>query len=154
MYYSMFKDLRKRIATEFGITLNEDGSIASATGSVKDIAWFNNQYEGIIHTTPLILIDFKPLAFTKATKEARRTPIGISLHVVSEVISASDKDVEDAQTIEHEDIAGRLIETVDGKQIDFNGEYLITQPLNMTGYTHYHNYKGFMVTIIDFETKG
>ena len=59
MYYSLYKDIKGLIAEKFGILLDpETGIVSDASNSrLKDIQWFNNQYEGVIHTCLLYTSD-------------------------------------------------------------------------------------------------
>lgn len=149
MYYSLYKDIKGLIAEKFGILLDpKTGIVSDASNSrLKDIQWFNNQYEGVIHTSPVVLVEFAALDITPKTKQTASCPINIRLHVVSETRDESDGDV-----LWHEKLAHDVLDAVKGYRLDFEeGE---TQPLRPVSWEHYHKYNGWMVTLVGLKTKG
>ncbi|RGP09282.1 hypothetical protein [Parabacteroides gordonii] len=154
MYYSIYKDMKGLIADEFGIELDpKTGIVKDASNSqLKDIQWFNNQYEGVIHTSPVVFIEFSELDISSLTKQTDSTDIVIRLHVVAEVMDESDGDVWDEDVCRHEKLAHKVLETVKDWRLEFNGHE--TRPLRPVSWTHYHKYNGWMVTLIGLKTKG
>lgn len=154
MYYSLYKDIKNRIAEEFGVKIAPDtGIVIPQEGSaIMDIQWFNSQYDGVIHMAPVIFIEFSPLDISPATKQTNSTDINIRLHVVTEVMDESDGDVRDGDVLNHEELAEGVLNAVEGWRFDFNGHD--TRPLQAVSWEHHHRYNGFMVTLVGLKTKG
>lgn len=154
MYLQLYKAIKRCVACAFGLELDPlTGRVIDTAGSpLKDIQWFNNQYEGVIHTTPALFIEFGGLEFSPATKQALTTSISIRLHVVSEVMSESDGEIRDDDVAAHEQIARKVLQAMEEVKLPFeNGE---TRPLRLASWTHNHKYYGWMVTLVGLETKG
>lgn len=152
MYYKLYKNLRQLIADATGITLGSDGRVEQANDVLQDIQWFNNQYESTIHAAPVVFVEFQPLDISQLTKQNHSTEIPLRLHVVTQVMDESDNDVSDADVIDHEALAIKVLEAVEGERLTWlEGQ---TRLLTLTKWTHYHNYLGWMVTLIELKTKG
>jgi len=152
MYYKLYKNLRQLIADATGITLGSDGRVEQANDVLQDIQWFNNQYESTIHAAPVVFVEFQPLDISQLTKQNHSTEIPLRLHVVTQVMNESDNDVSDADVIDHEALAIKVLEAVEGERLTWlEGQ---TRLLTLTKWTHYHNYLGWMVTLIELKTKG
>ena len=119
---------------------------------LEEVQWYNNQYEGIIGAAPAVYIEFDPLPINKATKMAAQTPIGIHLHVITEVIGHQDGFISDILVEEHHALADEVLEAVEGFCLPFCGDS--TRPLQLTGWTPIYKYNGWLVTVIDLKTKG
>ena len=154
MYLQLYKAIKQRVACAFGMELDPLTGMVSDTGEspLKDIQWFNNQYEGVIHATPALFIALGGLDFSRTTKQAQTTPISIRLHVVSEVMSDSDGEIRDADVAAHEEIARKVLQAMEEVRLPFeNGE---TRPIRLASWTHNHKYYGWMVTLLGLATKG
>ena len=154
MYLQLYKAIKQHVACAFGMELDPLTGMVSDTGEspLKDIQWFNNQYEGVIHATPSLFIEFGGLDFSRTTKQAQTTPISIRLHVVSEVMSDSDGEIRDADVAAHEEIARKVLQAMEEVRLPFEcGE---TRPIRLASWTHNHKYYGWMVTLLGLETKG
>ena len=154
MYLQLYKAIKQRVADAFGLELDPLTGRVSDIGDspLKDIQWFNNQYEGVILVSPSLFIEFGGWEFSRTTKQALTTPISIRLHVVSEVMSESDGEIRDDDVAAHEQIARKVAEALDEVRLPFeNGE---TRPLRLASWTHNHKYYGWMVTLVGLETKG
>jgi hypothetical protein len=117
---------------------------------LKGIEWYNVQYESTIANTPRIFVEFpEPLVIDAISKEARRTPVKMRLHVVTQVITGTDGTIPDALVTAHETIALWVKNTIE-HFLPANG---ITTRMNLTGWQHWHKYKGWMVTFVEFEAK-
>ena len=70
MYLQLYKAIKRRVADAFGLELDPlTGRVIDTAGSLlKDIQWFNNQYEGVIHVSPSLFIEFGGLDFNRTTK--------------------------------------------------------------------------------------
>lgn len=154
MYLQLYKEIKKRVACAFGMEIDPlAGTLIDTDESpLKDIQWFNNQYEGVIHTTPALFVEFGELSFSHVTKTAQTTPISIRLHVVSEVLSESDGEIRDEDVAAHEEIARKVLQAMEGVRLPFEGSE--TRPVRLASWTHNHKYNGWMVTLIGLETKG
>ena len=154
MFYSLYKDIKNLIAESFGIVLDpKTGIVADASKSrLKDIQWFNNQYEGIVHTSPVVLVEFSELDISPATKQTNTTNINIRLHIVSEVKDESDGDVWDEDVEWHEKLAHDVLQAVVRQRLRFEDHK--TRPLDPVSWRHYHKYNGWMVTLVELKTKG
>ena len=136
MLFNFYKDIRAKL---------------QPIPDLKAIDWFNNQYEGVIAVAPVIFIEFpKELKFDQASFDHRETTLIIRLHVVSAAVANQDGSIKDDVIQEHEAIAERAIKLVEAARITgVDGEM---SRLIFTGYSHYHRHKGWMVTLLDFET--
>ena len=154
MYLQLYKEIKKRVACAFGMEIDPlSGTLIDTDESpLKDIQWFNNQYEGVIHTTTTLFIEFGELSFSHVTKTTDATTISLRLHVVSEVLSESDGEIRDDDVAAHEEIARKVVDSLDGVRLPFeSGE---TRPIRLVSWTHNHKYYGWMVTLLGLETKG
>ncbi|MCD7838848.1 MAG: hypothetical protein LUG65_08050 [Clostridiales bacterium] len=154
MYYELYKSIKQLITDSLHLNVDPDSGqvIGSTPGGIQDIQWFNNQYEGVIHIAPCLFIEFSPLVINRQTKQTNTTDIGIRLHVVSEVVSESDGYIPDSDVLQHEKLAHQALDSVEDKPLTFLEEE--TRSLRLSGWTHYHKYNGWMVTLIDLKTKG
>ena len=154
MYFSLYKSIRSLLADGFGMHIDEtDGRIMDASDSpVKDIQWFADQYDRTIHTAPVVLVEFQDLDFTKVTKQKGNVLINIRIHVVTETESESDGDVLYPSIEAHERLAVSVRNMLEGWCLDFAGGE--TRPIYTVKWGHNHNYRGYMVTWIELETKG
>ena len=154
MYLQLYKAIKQRVACAFGMELDPLTGMVSDTGEspLKDIQWFNNQYEGVIHTTPTLFIEFGELSFRHVTKTTDATTISLRLHVVSEVWSESDGEIRDDDVAAHEEIARKVLQAMEEVRLPFEGGE--TRPIRLASWTHNHKYYGWMVTLLGLETKG
>ena len=154
MYYSLYKDIKGRIAENFGLLADPDtGIIIPQEGDrLADIQWFNDQYEGTVHAVPAVFIEFAKLSIAPETKQANNTDILIRLHVVTEVMNESDGDVQDGDVLAHETLAKDVLEAVEGWRFNFEGHE--TRPLRPVSWEHHHMFNSFMVTLVGLKTKG
>ena len=114
MYYSLYKDIKKLIADKFGILLDPETGIVkdAAKSHLKDIQWFNDQYNGVVHTSPVVFIEFSRLDISLETKQTNSTQINIRLHIVTEIMNESDGDVRDEDVLMHEQLAHQVLAVV------------------------------------------
>ena len=152
MLYELFRQIRQALAGEFGLEFDEYGTLFAGDGAdVRDIQWYAKQYEGVIHAVPALLIEVGKLEFTALTKTRQSTPVRMTVHVVTDIESESDGNTPDTAIREHEAIAVRAKEALEGITLDFDGER--TRPVRVTGWEFIPRYEGWMVTLIDLETK-
>lgn len=138
----MLKDIYTAVKSH----LNEEDS----EGTIKGIEWYNVQYESTIASTPRIFVEFpEPLKIDAISKDARRTPVKIRLHVVTQAITGTDGTIPDAVVDAHEQIATWAKDAID----HFTPPDGCTRQMNLTSWQHWHKYKGWMVTFVEFEAK-
>lgn len=122
-------------------------------GAIKGIEWYNEQYNGTIANTPRIFFEFPDaLKFDEISKDARRSPLRIRLHVVTAAIAGTDGAIPDSTAQEHEAIAKLVEGWIDTFIPQENGSNL-TSMLRLTGWQHFHKYKGWMVTFLEFTAR-
>jgi hypothetical protein len=120
---------------------------------LKGIEWYNVQYEGVITNAPRVFIEFPDaLKFDEISKDARRSPLRIRLHVVTQAIAGTDGAIPDTTAEEHEAIAKLVEGWIDTFIPQENGSNL-TSMLRLTGWQHFHKYKGWMVTFLEFTAR-
>lgn len=127
---------------------------ADTEGIIKGIEWYNVQYESTIATTPRVFIEFPdPLVFSQFTKDARKTPIKVRLHVVTQAVTLADGAIDDSTAQAHEQVAEFVKEAIEGyaptTEIN-NVQTRHATSLHLSGWQHWHKYKGWMVTFVEF----
>jgi hypothetical protein len=127
---------------------------ADTEGIIKGIEWYNVQYESTIATTPRVFIEFPdPLVFSQFTKDARKTPVKVRLHVVTQAVTLADGAIDDSTAQAHEQVSEFVKEAIEGyapiTEIN-NVQTRHATSLHLTGWQHWHKYKGWMVTFVEF----
>jgi len=118
--------------------------------TLKGIEWYNVQYESTIANTPRIFVEFpEPLKIDAISKDTRRTPVKIRLHVVTQAITGTDGVIPDTLAEAHETTAMMAKNALDAFAPG-NGS---CGPLKWSGWQHWHKYRGWMVTFVEFEAK-
>lgn len=115
---------------------------------IKDVQWFNVQYEEIISVAPAVFIEFLPSIISRESKLVNRMVVDIRLHVVSK----KDADIPDSAINMHEILAHAVSESVTGLCLPFEGE-LKSRPLQLCGWSHLHKQKEYIVSLIDLKTQ-
>lgn len=137
MLLNTFKDIREKL---------------SSIEEVKQIQWFNANYDGIIHTSPVIFVEFpEKLPFNQFTKLSDRVLLTLRIHIASAVVPGADNSIPDVLIAQHEAIAWAAVQRLKGAFIQFGD--VMTEPLKFDSYEHYHKYKGWMITFLEFSTK-
>lgn len=115
----------------------------------KSIEWYNVQYEGTMINETGFFIEFPEiLKFEATSKQMRRAPVKLRLHVYSKAMQTHD-GITDTAVQEHEATALEALGLVDG----FTPANNACSRLTFTAWQHWHRWKGWMVTLIDFEAK-
>lgn len=118
--------------------------------TLKGIEWYNVQYESTIASTPRIFVEFpEPLVIDAISKDARRTGIKIRLHVVTQALTETDGAIPDSVVTAHELTATMVKNAID----HFTPADGCTRQMNLSAWQHFHKYKGWMVTFVEFEAK-
>jgi hypothetical protein len=123
---------------------------------IKGIEWYNVQYEGSIATTPRLFVEFpEPLNFGDLGKEAdKRAPVKIRLHVVTQALAGADGAIDDQVAADHEKTALWVKNKLDNflpPLTSSGAKPCLT--LHFTAWQHFHKYKGWMVTFVEFTAK-
>jgi len=126
------------------------------TGKIKGIEWYNVQYESTIACTPRIFVEFpEALVIDPISKDTKRTPVKIRLHVVTQALTDTDGTIPDSIVDNHEEIATWVKDTIDHfTPPPSTGSGIVPcKHMNLSGWQHWHKYKGWMVTFVEFEAK-
>lgn len=135
MLYESFKEVRKLFANNIP--------------EIITTQWFNAQYEATIYASPVCFVEFpNRIPLEQITGSNFRGDFAMRIHIVSAAQGKQDNSIDDSIIAEHEAIAERAIEVLQGKQI-YMGKGNTTR-LIPSGWQHYHNYRGFLVTFLEF----
>lgn len=119
---------------------------------LKDVQWYNAQYEGTIHTHPVAFVEFPDeVDIDHVSKSLEEGFVRIRVHVASKVIGRMDTAVPDIAIQQNEDIATEVKGHLKGL-VPVWGAQVATR-LKWVGWQHYHRWKGWMVTFVSFECK-
>lgn len=125
-------------------------SLLQAIPELKAIQWYNAQYEGTIYVSPVAFVEFPDrIPFDPIAGTTFRADFALRIHIVSAVTASQDSSIPDKIVIEHEAIAEQAMTLLQGKQLRMKQSR--TTSLTPTGWQHYHKYKGWMVTFVDFK---
>lgn len=152
MLFELFDQLRRRLAKAYRLEIDPRGAIeATEESDVKDIQYFAEQYGGVIHAVPAVFVEIGKLDLAQRVKGRWGMSVGVTLHVVTEVASESDYGTPDLALRRHEELALRATDALEGEVVEFKGG--CSRPLRATGWSFYARYQGWMVSLIDLETK-
>lgn len=155
MYYCLYQTIKQRLADAFGLTLDaETGEVADASESeLKEIRWFNEPYEtGGLPGMATVLVECTPVDLSAETKSARNRPLTIRLHVVSQMGGGAEGKVRDSDLKVHEGMVQRVVDCLQQQRLPFDGHE--TRPLRPVSWTPQPKYPGYLMTWIEFRTKG
>lgn len=112
------------------------------------VEWYNVQYEETMINDEGFFVEFpEKLNIDAISKDARRTDLTVRVHVYSKALRTSD-GIADTVVESHESTANALKELLEG----FTPEGC-SKPLKLSGWQHWHRWKGWMVTFVEFSTK-
>lgn len=135
MLYESFKALR--------------GHIEKIT-EVQGVQWYNAQYEGVIYATPVVFVEFPSrMPLEQVAGLNFRANFAVRIHIVSSSQALQDNSISDETIADHEAIAEKVFKVLNGKQLPMGGGR--STSLVPCGWQHYHAYRGFMVTFVEFE---
>ena len=138
MLYAIYTAIKQHLTT------------ADTDAVIKAIEWYNVQYESTIVSTPRVFIEFpEPLKFDQLSKDARRTPVKVRLHVVSQAVTGQDGQISDDIVEDHEAVATMVYNAIEGFRLETQG----LASLHLSAWQHWHRYKGWLVTFVEFEGK-
>lgn len=131
-------------------TFDSVRALLSVITDLKTIQWYNAQYEGVIYVSPVAFVEFpERIPLSQVTGTVSRADLALRIHIVSACTALQDGSIADNIIQEHEAIAEQVINTLQGKQIKLKAS--TSTSLVSTGWQHYHKYKGWMVTFVDFK---
>ncbi len=123
----------------------------SVIPEVKLLTWFNDQYEGTIHTVPAIFIEFpNELLLETLSKKNQQAPLTVRIHTVSKLISETDGSINETDIESHEAINDQVYNLLHGLVAKENDK-LIFNSLARTRYLQHQYLQGWYVTTQDFE---
>lgn len=131
-------------------TFDSVRTLLSGIPALKSVQWYNAQYEGTIYVSPVAFVEFpdliplQPIAGTVS-----RADFALRIHLVSAVTASQDSSIPDSLIREHEALAEQAMTLLQGKQVRMKESR--TTSLVPCGWQHYHKYKGWMVTFVDFK---
>lgn len=124
--------------------------LSAGSPSLRSIQWYNAQYEGTIYVSPVAFIEFPDrIPFEQIAGTTSRANFALRIHIVSVCTASQDGSIPDNLILEHEVIAGQVLTALHGKQIRMQDN--CTTSLVHTGWQHWHKYKGWMVTFVEFK---
>lgn len=125
-------------------------TLLSGIPALKSVQWYNAQYEGTIYVSPIAFVEFpERIPFQPVAGDVTRADFALRIHIVSVVTAGQDSSIPDQIIRDHEAIAEQVYNNLLGKQITMKNSR--TTGLVPTGWQHYHKYKGWMVTFVDFK---
>lgn len=152
MLFELFKQIRTVLAEAYHVEFDSYGIVRTSDESeIRDIQYFADQYGDVIHAVPAIFIDLGKLDLTRLVKGQRSMSIPVTIHVVTEISSESDYNTPDLAIHCHEALARLAKDALEGVVLEFEG--INTRPLRVTGWSFYARYRGWMVTLLELETK-
>lgn len=136
MLYETFDSVREQLKTVQGL---------------KAIQWYNAQYEGTIYVSPIAYVEFpERIPLDQIAGTVCKANAALRIHIASAVVAGQDSSISDDIIQEHEIIAEQVLDTLNGKQLRMRQSK--TTSLVPSGWQHYHKYKGFLITFVDFTT--
>lgn len=118
---------------------------------IKSVQWYNAQYDGTIYVSPIAFVEFPDrIPLDQVAGSVYRAKTALRIHIVSAIASGQDNSINDDVIQVHESIAQQALDTLNGKQVRMRENR--TTSLIPSGWQHYHKYRGFLITFIDFTT--
>ena len=131
-------------------TFDSVRGLLKAIPQLKTIQWYNAQYDGVIYVSPVAFVEFpERIPLDQVAGSVSRADFVLRIHIVSACTAAQDGSISDNVIQDHEAIASQVQDILQGKQIRMVGS--TSTSLVPSGWQHYHKYKGWMVTFVDFK---
>lgn len=139
MFYPLYKSIKDRLVNQ--------------VAALKDVQYFNNQYESSIHAEPIALIEFPvPVPVPEISKQTSRAEFTIRIHVISKSVSDVDHSITDAQVKAHDDLTDSVITALKAYVPLYSGAAAGTILVLATAQSNQKN-AGWLVTMVDFTTR-
>lgn len=121
---------------------------------LKDVQWYNDQYNSIIHAEPLALVEFpEPVSITEISKQSDRGLCTVKVHIISKSVNEADNTVSDEQVLAQNTMEDSAI-TALKRFVPMNlTSVALGTSFKHTGLQTVHEYKGWLVTWLTFTTK-
>ena len=121
---------------------------------LKKVCWFNDQYEGLVGTVPVVFLEFpKPVPISSKSKDGDRGRIVVRVHVVSKLHSQSDSSPYDSRIESHETLTDTVYQTLKHFEPVYQGLVVTKRKLIPEQLTVWQKERGFTVSLIDFYTE-
>ena len=131
-------------------TFDSVRGLLKAIPQLKTIQWYNAQYDGVIYVSPVAFVEFpERIPLDQVAGSVSRADFALRIHIVSACTAAQDGSISDNVIQDHEAIASQVQDILQGKQSRMVGS--TSTSLVPSGWQHYHKYKGWMVTFVDFK---
>ena len=131
-------------------TFDSVRDLLKAIPQLKTVQWYNAQYDGVIYVSPVAFVEFpERIPLDQVAGSVSRADFALRIHIVSACTAAQDGSISDNVIQDHEAIAGQVQDILQGNQIRMAGS--TSTSLVPSGWQHYHKYKGWMVTFVDFK---
>lgn len=137
--------------TAAGVSNTATGIPGTAAGVSRTAAGVSSMAAGLPGMAT-IFVECAPVDLSPETKLARSRSLTVRLHVVSPVAGGSEGKVRDADIEAHEAMAHRVLECLQQQRLPFDGHE--TRPLRPVSWTPQPKYPGYLMTWIEFRTKG
>lgn len=111
--------------------------------------WYNVQYEETIISDKGLFVEFPdPLVFDDISKDGTRATVRVRVHIYSKALRTTD-GIPDAAVAGHETTALAVKDLLQNWDSAIDG---LTR-LRFRQWQHWHRYRGWMVTFVEFECK-
>lgn len=118
---------------------------------LKSVQWYNAQYEGTIYVSPVAFVEFpERIPMDQVAGTTFKADAALRIHIASAVAAGQDSTIPDNIIQAHEAIAEKTLAILNGQQVCMRDSR--TTSLIPCGWQHYHKYRGFLITFVDFKT--
>lgn len=125
--------------------------LLKAIPELKSVQWYNAQYEGTIYVSPIAFVEFpERIPLEQVAGTISKADASLRIHIASAIAAGQDSSIPDNVIQAHEAIAERTLAILNGQQVRMKQSR--TTSLIPCGWQHYHKYKGFLITFVDFRT--
>ncbi len=134
----------------YPVFLNVKAVLLNAISNVEHIEWFNDQYNGTIHTTPIIFVEFpEELRFQTLAGANQQAELVVRIHVVSKAVANQAGGILPAVLVAHEEINHAVFEALHRLDYIPNGT-IVHNALTRVALQHHQYLQGWLVTTQDF----
>jgi len=118
---------------------------------IKLVDWFNDQYQGTIHTVPAAFVEFPaPLRFKTLRNGFQMAPFTVRIHTVSKALSDISKKIPDDLLTEHDELVESVFTGIHRLSANIENGKRIFDPLERTDLQHHQYISGWLMTTQDF----
>jgi len=128
--------------------------IQNNTTGIKLLDWFNDQYQGIIHTSPAVFIEFpEPLPARTNRFQFQVLDFTVRIHLVNALKTDNSKKFDINVLKNHEAQTEQIYYALQGFRADYEPQKILFDSLMRTVFEHHHYLKGWLVTTQDFKSR-